>query len=108
MSVDGKVPSKTNGTETRNSLEASELEPCMEDSKDNRKPNIFHRYRAQACEKSGLSHKGLHIVGGIVIFAFLLFVVVIALAAAWPRIPHRYQFPVCEDAECLEAAAQVG
>lgn len=42
------------------------------------------------------------------ILAFLLSIVVIALAAAWPRIPHRYLFPVCEDAECLEAAAQVG
>lgn len=106
MSADDKVQTKTNGTETRN-LEASELDPCMEDTKDSRKSDFFHRYRDRACEKSGLSHKGLYIVGGIVILAVSLLIVVVALAAAWPRIPHRYQFPVCEDAECLEAAAQI-
>ncbi|XP_018570152.1 protein gone early [Anoplophora glabripennis] len=105
MSLDDKIQG-TNGTETKN-LEASELDPCMEDTKDGRKSDFFHRYRDRACEKSGLSHKGLYIVGGIVILAALLFIVVIALAAAWPRIPHRYQFPVCRDAECLEAAAQI-
>lgn len=107
MSENGPELKKTNGTEVKQNTEPSELDPCMEDSKNNRDPNIFYRYRDDLSKKSGLSHKGVYIVSGIVILTILLVIVVIALSASWPRIPHRYQFPICQEAECLRASAQV-
>lgn len=108
MSENGRDQPKSNGTDVKQNVEPSEIDPCMEDSKINKRhSNIFYKYRNQFSEKSGLSHKGVYIVTGIVIFSLLLFIVVISLAALWPTIPHRYQFSICQEAECLRAAAQV-
>lgn len=105
MSENGKEPPKSNGTDVPPNEEPLESDPCMEGQDGKKTP--FRRYRDEISARTGLSHKGVYIVAGIVILAFLLFIIVISLAAAWPRIPHKYQFPVCKEAECLRAAAQV-
>ncbi|KAG5889676.1 hypothetical protein JTB14_007815 [Gonioctena quinquepunctata] len=99
---------KTNGTEVKTAGgDSSENDPCLEDSKRARKTDFFHRYRDEISDRSGLSYRGVYIVGGIVILAMILLIVVVSLASVWPRIPHEFQFPICEKAECLKAAAQI-
>lgn len=99
---------QNNGVDNvKTNSEPTELDPCMEDSKAKRNPNAFLAYRDKMCERSGLSKKGVYIVGTVIIVSVLLLIVVIALASAWPRIPHEYQYPICTKPECLRAAAQV-
>lgn len=91
----------------KSNSEPSEMDPCMENSKKVRKPNFFLEYRDKISEKSGLSNKGVYIVGGIIVTAIVLLIVVIALACAWPKVPHEYQYPICTRPECLRTSAQV-
>ncbi|CAH1170116.1 unnamed protein product [Phaedon cochleariae] len=84
---------KSNGTEA---TEPTEIDPCMEDSKTGGKAGFLHRYRDRISDRTGLSRNGVYVVGGLSVFAFVCFVVVIALAATWPRVPHRFRFPIQE------------
>lgn len=98
---------QNNGKSAVVSPEPLESDPCMSDSKNKQNVNIFEKYREKIREESGLSLKGVYIVGGIIILAFLLLVIVIALSCAWPRLPHEYQYPICTKPECLLTSAQV-
>lgn len=101
---------KLNGGETpkTNPTAASEEDPCIQEvDKKCLKRNFRERTEEKLREKSGLSQRGLHVAAGVLLLLFVLLIVVIALAAAWPHSPHHRQYPVCEDAACLRASAQV-
>nr|CAI5857033.1 unnamed protein product [Callosobruchus analis] len=105
MAENGNNDPKTNGMSPKPNREPSESDPCMDEAKTKDEVDFFHRYRDQISEKTGLSRKGVYVAGGVALLTFLLLLIVIVLAACWPRIPHL--FPVCEKAECLRAAAQI-
>lgn len=91
----------------KSNSEPSELDPCMKDSKNKRESNFFRDYSDKISEKTGLSNKGVYIVGGIIVFAVILLIIIIALASAFPKIPHEHQYPICIRPECLRTSAQV-
>lgn len=96
------------GNRKESNMEPSENDPCMG---DNTKPKsrfqFLINHRDSVCKKTGLTHNGFHVMCGVCVLCFVLFIIVVALGAAWPHIPHRYQFPVCKEAACLRTAAQV-
>lgn len=97
---------QTNGKETKINAEPSENDPCM--GEGNKEENSFVKKQKQLLrEKTGLSEKGLHIAAGVVLLTFILFLIVIVLSAAWPKVHHHQEYPVCESTECLRASAQV-
>lgn len=58
-------------------------------------------------DKSGLSRRGVYYLLGLIVLLFVLVLVVVTLAACWPRISHEHEFPVCGDGACLRASAQI-
>lgn len=110
ISANGEMSNEMHNNGTNKDVpntEPTELDPCMESSTKGRKSNYFCDYREKIRTKTGLSKSGEYIVGGIVVITILLVIVVIALASTWPRISHKYQFPICTKPECLRTAAQV-
>lgn len=57
--------------------------------------------------RTGLSRQGLLWAMAAVMLLLLLAVITLALAAAWPRIPHRLQYPACTSTPCLLSSAQM-
>lgn len=105
-----KENNKNGNTEVPNNIEASESDPWMGmDNKNKRR----HRWKwwqemeQMLLKRTGLHQRALYYVIGLLLALMVLFVVVVALAATWPRTPHRFLFPACEDPSCLRAAAQV-
>lgn len=98
----GDAPKPTNATS------GDEEDPCIQETNQkSHGKNFRQRTEQKLRDKSGLSEMGLRIAAAVVIVLILLLITVIALGAAWPRTPHHLQYPVCQEAACLEAAAQV-
>lgn len=57
--------------------------------------------------RTGLSRQGLLWAMAAVMLLLLLAVITLSLAVAWPRIPHRLQYPACTSTPCLMSSAQV-
>ncbi|KAF5278076.1 hypothetical protein FQR65_LT03592 [Abscondita terminalis] len=97
-----------NGTDAPKINEPSEVDPCIIEFKNSSyKPKFLENAVRRGCEKTGLQPIGFYIASLLLIILIILFIVVVVLAITWPRIPHHHQFPICEKAACLRAAAQV-
>lgn len=107
MSETVVVKENKNGTEMPNSMEASESDPCMDYKNKRRRPKWWQETEQMLLKRTGLHQRALYYVLGLLLVLLLLLVVVVAMSATWPRTPHRYLFPSCEDPACLRAAAQV-
>lgn len=57
--------------------------------------------------RTGLSRQGLLWAMAAVMLLLLLAVITLSLAVAWPRIPHRLQYPACTTTPCLLSSAQM-
>lgn len=57
--------------------------------------------------RTGLSRQGLLWAMAAVMLLLLLAVITLSLAVAWPRIPHRLQYPACTSTPCLMSSAQM-
>lgn len=104
-----KENNKNGGTEVvPNNVEASESDPCMDYKKNKRRRSEWWQETEQMLlKRTGLHQRALYYVMALLLVLMVLLVVVVAMAATWPRTPHRYLFPACEDPSCLRAAAQV-
>lgn len=108
MTTTPELDRKLNGGENPKPTSASEEDPCIQEADEKHsRHNFRERTEKKLREKSGLSEKGLRIAAGVLLLLFILLITVIALGAAWPRTPHHRQFPVCQEAACLRASAQV-
>lgn len=107
MSDTVAVKENKNGTEAPHNIEASESDPCMDYKKERRRPKWWQETEQMLMERTGLHQRALYFVAGLLLILLMLVVVVVAMAATWPRTPHRHLFPACEDPSCLRAAAQV-
>lgn len=106
--LEKKLTLDNNGIESQTQPNnINENDPCLKTSarKDRRK--FYERTEEKLREKSGLTRRGLIIAGVVLFILFILFIIVIVLGICWPRTPHERQFPICEDAACLRAVAQV-
>lgn len=108
MTTTPELDRKLNGGENPKPASSGEEDPCIQEiDKKSHKRNFRERTEEKLRERSGLSQRGLHIAGLVLLLLLILLITVIALGAAWPRTPHHRQYPVCEEAACLQAAAQV-
>ncbi|XP_065338294.1 endothelin-converting enzyme 1-like [Cloeon dipterum] len=69
--------------------------------------SALHRAETYLREKTELNRRQLIFVLATVFALFLLLIVVIVLAACWPRSTHAKDFPVCRLPACLQASAQM-
>ncbi|XP_022917898.2 protein gone early [Onthophagus taurus] len=93
-----------NGRDVK-SLEPSEVDPCIDEKIQRNK--FLNRAEVAIRRKTGLSQEGVKYAIGLVILTLVLFVIVIALAIAWPSVPHHFEYPICRDPACLRAASQL-
>lgn len=108
MTTTPELDRKLNGGETPKPASSGEEDPCIQEAdKKTHKRNFRERTEQKLREKSGLSQNGVRIAALVLLFLLILLITVIALGATWPRTPHHLQYPVCEEAACLEASAQV-
>lgn len=89
------------------SIEASESDPCMDYKNKRRRSQWWQETEQMLLKRTGLHQKALYYVAGLLLVLLVLVVIVVAMAATWPRMPHQYLFPSCEDPSCLRAVAQV-
>lgn len=111
MSENAKDNNKNGGTDVAlpNNVEASESDPCMDYKNKKRRRGVewWQETEQMLLERTGLHQRALYYVIGLLVVLMVLVVVVVAMGATWPRTPHRYLFPACEEPSCLRAAAQV-
>lgn len=111
MSDNAKDNNKNGGTDVvhPNNVEASESDPCMDYKNKKRRRGVewWQETEQMLLQRTGLHQRALYYVIGLLLVLVGLLVVVVAMGATWPRTPHRYLFPACEQPSCLRAAAQV-
>lgn len=100
-----KMKEMKNGVDFQPNEAIAECEPCIETKQNEMK--IWDNAERVLRDKTGLTRWGVYFVGVLLITVLILFIIVVALGASWPRTPHHHQFPICKHSSCLRASAQV-
>lgn len=85
--------------------DSTEVDPCL--SQPSKQKSIHDKWLTGLQLKTGLTRSWVLVLGALVLFSALLFTVIVALAVAWPHLPHMLGHHLCSSPACLEAAAQV-
>lgn len=85
--------------------DSTEVDPCL--SQPSKQKPIYDKWLTSLQLKTGLTRSWVLVLGALVLFSTLLFTVIVALAVAWPRLPHMLGHHLCCSPACLQAAAQV-
>lgn len=85
--------------------DSTEVDPCL--NHPNKQKTIYDKWLTNLQLKTGLTRSWVLVLGALGLFGILSFTIIVALAVAWPRLPHMLGHHLCHSPACLQAAAQV-